>query len=221
MNSPSPENIAHTLEQLAQESAGSDALIVPRGESFSKITFEELNQDANRVADGLRGAGVAKGDRILMMVPAGIDFISLTFALFKLGAVPVLIDPGLDRRNILNCITNAEPKGMIGVPMAHAARKLFRKAFKGIELNITVGPRWFLGGMTLKQIRQRGNVAFQSASVEPDDPAAMYNAGAIHANRGDYELAESWWERVRVQGTDSGLAELAVASLSRLPTSRP
>lgn len=55
----------------------------------------------------------------------------------------------------------------------------------------------------------------------PDDPAAMYNAGAIHANRGDYELAESWWERVRVQGADSGLAELAVASLSRLPTSRP
>ncbi len=199
MNSPSPENIAHTLEQLAQESAGSDALIVPRGESFSKITFEELNQDANRVADGLRGAGVAKGDRILMMVPAGIDFISLTFALFKLGAVPVLIDPGLDRRNILNCITNAEPKGMIGVPMAHAARKLFRKAFKGIELNITVGPRWFLGGMTLKQIRQRGNVAFQSASVEPDDPAAiLFTSGSTGPSKGVLYSHRMFYQQVEL-----------------------
>lgn len=52
----------------------------------------------------------------------------------------------------------------------------------------------------------------------PDDPEAMYNVGAIHANQGDYEEARRWWERVRDQGTDSALAGTATASLRRLST---
>ena len=185
MNSNSSENIAHSLEQLAQERAESDAIIVPRSGSISKITFQQLDQDSNRLADGLRHAGMAKGDRILLMVPAGIEFISLTFALFKLGAVPVLIDPGLGRRNVLNCIATAQPKGMIAIPLAHAARKAFPKPFKGIELNVTVGRRWFWGGATLNQIRNRGNANFQSAQVAPNDDAAiLFTSGSTGPSKG-------------------------------------
>ncbi len=185
MSSPSPENIAHTLEQLARDRAESDALIVPRSGSISRITFQQIDQDSNRLADGLRRTGMAKGDRILLMVPAGIDFISLTFALFKLGAVPVLIDPGLGRRNVLNCIATAKPNGMIAIPLAHAARKVFPKAFKGIELNVTVGRRWFWGGATLNQIRNQGDVNFQSAQVAPDDDAAiLFTSGSTGPSKG-------------------------------------
>lgn len=199
MNPDSPENIAHTLEQLAQERGGSDALIVPRSESISKITFEQLNQDANRLADGLRHYGMSKGDRILMMVPAGIDFIALTFALFKLGAVPVLIDPGLGRRNILSCIATAQPRGMIAVPLAHAASKLFRKAFEGIELKVTVGSRWFWGGTTLEQIRQSGSVGFQSTSVEPDDPAAiLFTSGSTGPSKGVLYSHRMFYQQVEL-----------------------
>lgn len=199
MNSHSPENIAHTLEQLAQERAGSDALIVPRSESISKITFQQLNQDANRLANGLRHYGMNKGDRILMMVPAGINFIALTFALFKLGAVPVLIDPGLGRRNILSCIATAQPRGMIAVPLAHAASKLFRKVFNGIELKVTVGSRWFWGGTTLEQVRQNGNLDFQSASVEPDDPAAiLFTSGSTGPSKGVLYSHRMFYQQVEL-----------------------
>jgi acyl-CoA synthetase (AMP-forming)/AMP-acid ligase II len=185
MSSHSSENIAHTLEQLAQERAGAEAIIVPRNGLISKITFQQLDQDANQLADGLHRTGMAKGDRVLMMVPSGIDFIALTFALFKLGAVPVLIDPGLGRRNILNCIANAQPRGMIAVPLAHAARKIFSKPFKGIEVNVTVGRRWFWGGTTLNQIRQRGIDELQSAQVAPDDPAAiLFTSGSTGPSKG-------------------------------------
>ncbi len=185
MDAHSPENIAHTLEQMARERAGAEAIIVPLRGSISKITFQQLDQDANRLADGLRHTGLAKGDRVLMMVPSGIDFIALTFALFKLGAVPVLIDPGLGRRNVLNCIANAQPRGMIAVPLAHAARKLFPKPFQGIEVNVTVGRRWFWGGTTLKQIRRAGAEDFPSAPVAPDDPAAiLFTSGSTGPSKG-------------------------------------
>jgi len=199
MSSHSPENIAHTLEQLAQERTESDALIVPRNGSVSKLTFQQLDQDSNRLADGLRRTGMAKGDRVLVMVPSGIDFIALTFALFKLGAVPVLIDPGLGRRNVLNCIANAQPKGMIAVPLAHAARKLFSKAFKGIELNVTVGRRWFWGGTTLNQIRRRGDVDLQSAPVQPDDPAAiLFTSGSTGPSKGVLYSHRMFYQQVEL-----------------------
>ncbi len=199
MDSHSPENIAHTLEQLAQERAVSDAIIVPRSGSISKITFRQLDQDSNRLADGLRRTGMAKGDRVLIMVPAGIDFIALTYALFKLGAVPVLIDPGLGRRNVLNCIANAQPRGMIAVPLAHAARKIFSKTFKGIELNVTVGRRWFWGGATLNQIRQRGGDDLQPTRVEPDDPAAiLFTSGSTGPSKGVLYSHRMFYQQVEL-----------------------
>jgi olefin beta-lactone synthetase len=221
MSSPSPENIAHTLERLARDRAGSDAIIVPRSGSISKITFQQLDQDSNRLADGLRRAGMAKGDRILLMVPAGIDFISLTFALFKLGAVPVLIDPGLGRRNVLNCIATAKPKGMIAIPLAHAARKVFPKAFKGIELNVTVGRRWFWGGATLNQIRNRGDVHFKSAQVAPDDDAAiLFTSGSTGPSKGVLYSHRMFYQQVellrRMFGIEQGEMDLPTFPLFAL-----
>jgi acyl-CoA synthetase (AMP-forming)/AMP-acid ligase II len=221
MSSPSPENIAHTLEQLARDRAESDAIIVPRSGSTTKITFEQLDQDSNQLADGLRRAGMAKGDRILLMVPAGIDFISLTFALFKLGAIPVLIDPGLGRRNVLNCIATAQPKGMIAIPLAHAARKIYPKAFKGIELNVTVGRRWFWGGATLNQIRNRGDAHFKSAQVAPDDDAAiLFTSGSTGPSKGVLYSHRMFYQQVellrRMFGTEPGEMDLPTFPLFAL-----
>lgn len=199
MDSHSQENIAYTLEQLAQERAGADAIIVPKSGTITKTTFQELNQDVNRLADGLRRTGMAKGDRVLMMVPSGIDFIALTFALFKIGTVPVLIDPGLGRRNVLNCIANAQPRGMIAVPLAHAARKVFSKPFKGIEVSVTVGRRWFWRGTTLKQLRRGIGVDLQPAQVEPDDPAAvLFTSGSTGPSKGVLYTHRMFFQQVEL-----------------------
>ena len=199
MNSHSSENIAHTLEQLAQNRANADALIVPRSESVSKLTFQQLNQDSDQLARGLQHIGMTQGDRVLVMVPSGIDFIAITFALFKLGAVPVLIDPGLGRRNVLNCIANARPQGMIAIPLAHAARKVFSKAFKGIEHNVTVGRRWFWGGATLNQIRRRVSGEWSSPQVQPDDPAAiLFTSGSTGPPKGVLYSHRMFYQQVEL-----------------------
>ena len=60
------------------------------------------------------------------MVPPSPDFFALTFALFKVGAVPVLIDPGMGVQNLGKCLAEAEPEAFIGIPKAHAARRAAR-----------------------------------------------------------------------------------------------
>ena len=50
------------------------------------------------------------------MTPPSLDFYALTFALFKAGAVVVLIDPGMGLKRLGVCLREVEPEAFIGVP---------------------------------------------------------------------------------------------------------
>ncbi len=67
---------------------------------------------------------------------------------------------------------------------------------------------------------QRWDDALQASlsllEISPDDPAAMYNIGAIQANRGDFSEARKWWEKVRSQQVDKPLAAKARESLESI-----
>jgi len=176
-------NIAALLDQIAEENSQAPAIIVPWKKQT--LTFQELQEESGHLASGLHRRGIAKGDRVLLLVPFSIDFITLTFALFKIGAVPVLIDPGLGRKNTLQCIRQAQPKAMIAIPKAHLARKIFPKPFKHIELAITVGWHWFLGDDTLGNIRKLGVEILPTKDMEENDPAAiLFTSGSTGPSKG-------------------------------------
>lgn len=160
---------------------------------YRSVTFRELDQDSDRIAGGLRELGVRPGTRLALLVRPGIDFISLVFALFKAGAVAILIDPGMGRSNLIRCLAEAEPEGFVAIPIVHAIRCACRWRFPRARLNVTVGRRWFWGGATLQQLRggernrrglgkknSRGLTApggsadgCELAPVAADDPAAI------------------------------------------------
>src|SRR5947208_10769478 len=94
--------------------------------------------------------------RTVLMVTPSLDFFALTFALFKAGAVPVLVDPGIGVKNLGQCLAEAEPEAFIGISKAHAARKLLGWARASVRANVTVGRRLFWGGWTLEQVWQAG-----------------------------------------------------------------
>ena len=176
-------NIAATLKQIAESAPETPAIIVPW--QNRKISFGKLHTESSRLASGLSRLGIAKSDRVLILVPFGIDFILLTYALFKTGAVPVLIDPGLGRKNMLQCIEQAEPRGMIALSLAHAARIFFPKPFRTIEVSVTVGRRWFWGGKTLRQVRQSATADFEPAYTYENDPAAiLFTSGSTGPAKG-------------------------------------
>jgi acyl-CoA synthetase (AMP-forming)/AMP-acid ligase II len=120
---------------------------------YRKVTFRQLDVDSDRIAQGLRSRGVAAGTRLALLVRPGIDFVSLVFALFKAGVVVVLIDPGMGRRNLIRCLAEAEPDGFVAIPAVHAVRILVGRRFPNARFNVTVGRRWFWGGVTLGQLR--------------------------------------------------------------------
>src|SRR5258708_16444481 len=98
------------------------AVVVPhwrKGHQFS-LSYQQLNEESDRLARGLTAIGIGRGVRTVLMVQPGLEFFALTFALFKARAVPVMIDPGMGIKNLGQCLEEAAPEAFIGIPTAHA-----------------------------------------------------------------------------------------------------
>ncbi len=89
-------NAATILEDAARALPAKLAVI----DREAQYTYRELDALANRVANGLRAAGIGKGDRVVISCPNSVHFVALFFGVVKLGAVAVPINLMLRRREI-------------------------------------------------------------------------------------------------------------------------
>jgi long-chain acyl-CoA synthetase len=66
----------------------------------AKITYKEMNEITDRLAAGIADLGVKKGDRVGIFMPNTPQFVMAYFAILKLGAVVVAVNPLYSAREI-------------------------------------------------------------------------------------------------------------------------
>lgn len=184
-------NIAAGLPRVAAERPFQRAVVVGgipdrRGiAAYSHWTFQQLQVESDRYAHALVQAGIERGERTLLMVPPGLEFIGLTFALFKLGAVPILIDPGMGKKNLLTCLREVSPTAMLGVAKAHFFRFWMRKSLPRMEKLLSVGGGWSWGARGLESLLPGRPEPFAMAAVRGSDPAAIiFTTGSTGVPKG-------------------------------------
>ena len=106
MGSESVRNIAETLRIVVDLKEHQTALV--EAKTGKNISFSELDSRSDGYAAHLQEKGLCPGTVVILMVTPSIEFICLTFALFKLGTPVVLIDPGMGYKNLLNCIERVQ-----------------------------------------------------------------------------------------------------------------
>jgi acyl-CoA synthetase (AMP-forming)/AMP-acid ligase II len=137
-------NIARHLPLMAARQPDRAAIKVPRGRTsagridYLTLTFAELDAEVDAWCAHLAGRGVRQGDRVLVMVRQGLPLIAAAFALFKLGAVPVVIDPGMGLRNFLACVARSRPRILLGIPFAQLVSRVFRPSFRSVQVRVSV-----------------------------------------------------------------------------------
>ena len=134
-------NIAQALYQVAAGREDKVALVTREGGAWREWRFRNLLAGCAGYGLLLQARGVRRGDRVMLMVRPSLAFVCLTFALFRLGAVVILIDPGMGYRNLLRCIGSVRPDFLVGIPAAVVFSHLFRHAFATVRRRITVTRR--------------------------------------------------------------------------------
>ncbi len=184
-------NIANHLTAMARRYSDKPAVVWrtgfdPRGgRRYAHLTFRQLDEQVNRYAHGLQQAGMTRGVRTLLMLRPGADFFAVTYALLRVGAVPVLIDPGMGRKNLAKCLADVEAEAFIGVPLAHLLRKLHGDCFGAAKIAVTAGRRWLWGGYRLKDLQAETDQPFASADTRADDQAAiLFTSGSTGPAKG-------------------------------------
>jgi acyl-CoA synthetase (AMP-forming)/AMP-acid ligase II len=184
-------NVATYLRRMARIQPYKRAVVCPCGRdgesrvAYTHLTFRQLDIESDCLARGLDEAGVGRGVRTILMVKPSLDFFALVFALFKVGAVPVVVDPGMGVSRMLNCLKESRARALIGIPPAHVLRTLAPGYFKSVNTFITVGKRWFWGGVTLRQLRSKRWKPYRMADTQTDEIAAiLFTTGSTGPAKG-------------------------------------
>ena len=179
-------NVAHFLAQQAVAQPTAAAVRAPFSHDsdgairYTERSFAELEAEASATGHYFFTKGIGRGSRVLLMVRPGLDLIRIVFALFKMGAVPIVIDPGMGLKKFLRCVRHSKPMALVGIAPAIWSARLFRPSFRGINIKICVG-RGFekqIGGF-------KSHGAFEVVDSAEDELAAiLFTSGSTGAAKG-------------------------------------
>jgi long-chain acyl-CoA synthetase len=199
-------------------SAGSDAKRVDLVESVEKwaaslpdavalrfegeaITYEELNRRANRVANGLQGVGVGKGDRVAIMLPNIPEFVYAFVATLKLGAVAVPFNTLYKGGEILHILKDSGAKVVIALTNFAPMINEIRPELPALEQVVLTGERNLL--FAHPESTAFLQLILQRALIKDVDGAYQKIGDILLTMMKDLGVREAWYKHrgsVRVRG---------------------
>ena len=173
----------------------------------AELTFVDLKRRADAFAASLAGLGIAKGDRVGIMLPNCPQYIFAAFAVLRLGAVVVNINPSYTAREVLTVLADSGARVLVTLDLLAPLIDTIR-AQTAIEHVIVTSlaeysaaaaaPPRGDGALTLAALLKPAAPAdIPRVAIEPDDLAVLqYTGGTTGTPKGAMLTHGNIWANV-------------------------
>ncbi|AWX56036.1 acyl--CoA ligase [Brevibacillus brevis] len=185
LNMPVNYNFAAQVDEWAKKHPERRAVweLDEQGQE-SILTYEDLRQYSNKIANGLGSIGIEHGDRVLVLVSRGTLAYGLYLALLKLGAVILPGSEMLRSKDIEYRINHAKVKAVISFAGAMSEVDLTRGNCSTLQHYITTGEEKE-GWISLEGLLQGQDTEFEVVNTKSDELAFLsYTSGTTGGPKG-------------------------------------
>lgn len=190
------------IDAFARERDGLALICEDERGQERRYRYSDLSRLSNRFANLLRGLGVAKGDRVLVMLPRIPEWPVAIIGAMKLGAIPIPSIEMLTPHDLRYRLENSKAAAIV-CRAEHSGK--FEGIAGAVRAKISVGeaPGWHEWAAAMESASD----LFEPATVSADDPAIMYYTSGstghpkavLHAARAIYAWRNSarYWLDLR------------------------
>jgi len=107
-------NLVTLLEDRARDDGDRPALVEGVGRKRNSLSFAPLRDRVASSASSFIKSGLEKGDRVLFLHPVSIDLYVALLATMRIGAVPLLVDPGAGLKGLKQAMRTVRPEAWTG-----------------------------------------------------------------------------------------------------------
>jgi malonyl-CoA/methylmalonyl-CoA synthetase len=153
-------------------------LFLRKGNLETRISYQELDRDSNRVASIFRGSGVEKGDRVVLFLPKSLIFVIAYLAIHKIGAIAVPLNPGFKKPEMEYLLKDAEAKLVLSGP----DQTVMVREIDPSQNNLLINPE-----KPYQDLRffRSASEAITPVVIGPDDPGLIiYTSGTTGRPKG-------------------------------------
>ena len=184
-------------------------------EGERSLSYAAFAATVDAAAGELARLGTRHGERVAVMAPTGIDLVAALFAITRLGAIFVPVNPDLKPTEAASVLRRARPLLVLHAPEAGA---VLREATHGSDM------RLLELGATLAHASRRPAAAPDARMPAPEDTCLVLFTsgttgvpkGVMHAHRSFVVAGEGFVERQWIQPDDRMLCILPMFHVNAL-----
>jgi len=170
------------LGETARQYGGKTAIVY----GARRLSYAELDEASNRIANALIGMGVKKGDRAAILLPNSLEFVVIYFGIVKIGAIAVPLNIRSKVDELASLFNDSQPKVLVAESPSLELLVSVLPRFKYIEHVIEVGDKYT--GQFLSyhhQIMTTSSARRVEVELGPEDIALIaYTSGPTVNPRG-------------------------------------
>jgi len=174
-------NLKLMLEKTVSQYARKTAIV----SGGRRVSYAELDETSNKMANALIEMGVNKGDRVAMLLSNSPEFVAVYFGIIKAGGIAVPLDIRYKVDELAHFFGSCQPKALVAESPVLEPLIPALSRFKSIEHVVELGSEYEGRFFSYQEIMAASSAQRVEIPLEPDDIGTIsYTGGPTNRPRG-------------------------------------